>query len=220
MAADLIERPWGMMSVEPSRLFVIGLDLSITGSGIVGASAEEIRECVDPPIMECFGTESKSVWPEHTADLTGRIMATTLRVRAAVGAAQMNGFDPVVFIEGYAMGYARPRKGKAKAATIPPGRLFDLGELGGTVKSYLYQDHVPVFVVTPSQLKKFAADNGNAAKDSVGRSVKNKWNFKTKDDNICDAYVLCRIGFAYFGIVPATTEKQLETIATLQTEYK
>lgn len=56
------------------------------------------------------------------------------------------------------------------------GRTFDIGELGGVLKLFFYENGIDVMLVSPSALKKAITGRGNAdaAKLVDGRKVKDK----------------------------------------------
>jgi crossover junction endodeoxyribonuclease RuvC len=87
-------------------------------------------------------------------------------------------------MEGYAYG-------------VGVGRVFELGEVGGTAKLCMHRHSVPFLVVTPTQLKKFVTDNGSADKEKMMLSTKVKWKQVITDDNACDAYGLARVARAW-----------------------
>lgn len=70
-----------------------------------------------------------------------------------------------------------------------------LGELGGMVKMTLFGffGEEP-FIVTPTQLKKYATGRGNkVSKAEILLAVYKHWNVEYRDDNMADSYVLARI---------------------------
>ena len=106
----------------------------------------------------------------------------------------MNAYAPdVVVMEGYNYGAAR---GKG-----PPGRLFDIGELGGVIKILAWDRSLPMLIVPPASLKMFVTGNGIAQKPEMEATVKVQWHAKVKDDNQADA-----VGLFYFA--QATLEKR------------
>lgn len=220
-----VKTPFGTLYANPERTFVLGLDLSLSGSGVVGGIIGDMVSRIDasgfvPVVADCYGTKPRAQFVDHSTDLSHRIDRILGKIKSVVADAQLSGMEPVVFIEGYAMGFAGRRKkadaGAAEVAGAPTGRLFDLGELGGTVKHWLFQERIPVFVVTPGQLKKFATGKGVGPKANVRVAIIKRWHLDYEDDNICDAYVLARIGFAYLGLDTALTKEQRDVIATLK----
>ena len=220
-----IRTPFGTLYASRERTFVIGLDLSLTGSGVVGGSLGGVQQMISasgfiPDVADCYGTKPRSTYQDHATDLSHRIDRILSKIKAVVADAQLSGMTPVVFIEGYAMGFAGKRKKlgveSVEGGGAPTGRLFDLGELGGVVKHWLFQEQIPVFVVTPGQLKKFATGKGTGPKANVRVAIIKRWQLDYEDDNICDAYVLARIGFAYLGLDDPQTKEQRDVIAILK----
>lgn len=77
------------------------------------------------------------------------------------------------------------------------GRTFHIGELGGVIKLMLWERNIPILLVSPKQLKKFATGNGNADKEAVSEVVRSEWKVAIKNMDQSDAVVLCMIGKAY-----------------------
>lgn len=92
------------------------------------------------------------------------------------------GLVKLVIIEGYSFGSNRSRS------------VFDLGELGGIIKYYLYEKEISFVEVPPKFLKKYITGNGNADKLMMIDSVKNRYKENFDNDDICDAYALARLG--------------------------
>ncbi len=86
----------------------------------------------------------------------------------------------IVFIEGYAFG------AKFKSAQI--------GELGGVIKTYLFKNEIPFLILPILTIKKFTTGKGNADKDLIIKTVKEKYGIETKNDNIADAVSIARMG--------------------------
>jgi len=100
---------------------------------------------------------------------------------------------PKVFIEGYA--YA------AK------GRVFNIGENTGVLKSRLYQANLRYEVLAPGSVKKFATDKGNAKKPEMLEAFLKDTGFdleqyfdvakrknKSPASDIADSYFICKLG--------------------------
>lgn len=68
-----------------------------------------------------------------------------------------------------------------------------LTELGTLIRHRLYHAGYKYLTIEPKQLKKFAANNGNADKDLMGKMVKEKWNIEGEDDNQNDASALAKL---------------------------
>lgn len=93
---------------------------------------------------------------------------------------ELNPKTDKVTIEGFSYG----SKGK--------GVSFQYG-LGWLIRAMLFIENVDYREVTPSQVKKFASNKGNAKKEDLIEPVKKKWNFVGLTDNTTDAYILARV---------------------------
>ncbi|MFS0643767.1 hypothetical protein [Siminovitchia sp. 179-K 8D1 HS] len=78
------------------------------------------------------------------------------------------------------------------------GVSFQYG-LGWIVRTKLFEDNIRYLDVTPTQVKKFATNKGNAAKDAMVLPIYKKWGFEHDSDNVRDAYVLSRIGYSMYN---------------------
>lgn len=95
----------------------------------------------------------------------------------------IHAYTPDVFVmEGYNYGAARGRGN--------PGRLFDIGELGGMFKMLAWHEGAKLLIVPPASLKMFATGNGIAEKPQVMAAVAYQWKAKCADDNQADAVAL------------------------------
>lgn len=106
----------------------------------------------------------------------------------------------LVVIEGYAMGGM--------------GRVFDIGELGGVIKLGLFYKKLPVAIVPPSSLKKFATGKGNAKKDDMLEAAIRHFKFTGHGNDEADAWLLLKMAEAAYGGGGATI-KQREAIASV-----
>jgi len=95
-------------------------------------------------------------------------------------------------------------------------QAHQLGELGGVVRLALFEEGVPFYVVTPSQLKVFATGKGNSAKEQVGYSAVKRFGVEPKDNNQADALWLWEIGNHLLGEptveLPKTHTRALDAI--------
>jgi hypothetical protein len=85
-----------------------------------------------------------------------------------------------VAIEGYAFG--------SQMANM-------LGELGGVVRLFIYEQYgIKPLLVPPTSLKKYATGKGTGVqKNQILLNVYKKWGVEFKDDNAADSYILARI---------------------------
>lgn len=184
------------------ELYVLGVDLSLTGTGVVGGSFSQIND--DFPSCTNFLLETKAGDGDHELELLRR----ALFVRDSILEATVQGQkQAVVFLEGYAMGFGKK------------GRLFDLAELGSLVKLGLVKKRIPFFVVPPTSLKKFITGKGNAQKADVRMGVYKRYGQDIANDNLCDAYGLCRMGFSFLQFDDNLTKVQQESLKPLWEKY-
>lgn len=150
---------------------VMGLDLSLTGTGIVVLKGNEVlaKMCIEvkmPGLLRML----------HIADAVEM---------------QCDMYSPVlIVIEGpsYAsIGAAKHQIGELSG--IVKSRMFERAKLEGGYKAVY-----PIQLVAPNTLKKFATGKGNAKKNMMLKAVFQKWGFDADDDNVADAYALARYG--------------------------
>jgi len=107
-------------------------------------------------------------------------------------------------VEGYSMG---SRNGKA----------FDIGELGGTIKLFLWSRKHDYYPIPPTQVKKYATGKGNGDKNKVMLAVFKEWQFEGTDDNEVDAFVLANIARAVKSNI-VMRKYQAEAIISIRKE--
>jgi len=125
------------------------------------------------------------------ADLRDKILATVKLHR-----------PKLVVLEGYSYGSVTS--------------LASLAELGGLVKTGLFEVSQPVLVVPPARVKKFATGKGNSKKDEVRLAVYKRWGFEAPTNDEVDAYVLARTGLAFLGHDSGLIRSQIEVIEALK----
>jgi crossover junction endodeoxyribonuclease RuvC len=86
--------------------------------------------------------------------------------------------------EGYSMG-------------LGGGKVFDLGELGGVLKTVAFEKNLDILIVPPTSLKLFATGKGNAKKPEISKAVAKVWGYKVTQNDEADAFVLFQMGRAY-----------------------
>lgn len=79
----------------------------------------------------------------------------------------------LVALEGYA--YGRPQQATA------------IGELGGVIRHFFYNQGRPMVVIPPSTLKKYATGKGNATKPDMRMELYKRSGLDVTDDNEVDA---------------------------------
>ena len=93
--------------------------------------------------------------------------------------------------------------------------LVQLAGLNYLIRDRLYLDNIPFIIVAPTTLKKFVSGKGNSPKDLVLLETYKRYGVSFKDDNLCDAYVLARIGEALLDKKVKLTKFQAEVIELL-----
>lgn len=77
--------------------------------------------------------------------------------------------------------------------------LFDIGELGGVLKTAVHEYGIPIVLVPPTVLKMYAVGKGNADKNDVADAISSKWSVQFNTTDEADAYALLRLGEAYYN---------------------
>jgi crossover junction endodeoxyribonuclease RuvC len=150
---------------------VLGLDLSLTGTG----------------------------WYEYNKPDPEHAMETYLDASGLIETKKMIGLDRIHFILTEVMKLVNKQtliivedfsfgsKGSA---------LFQIAGLGYIVRHELWSQGIDFILVPPTVLKKFVTGAGNSDKSVMLKEIYKRWQADINDDNIGDAYGLCRIGRA------------------------
>lgn len=169
---------------------VVGLDLSLTATGIADASGgsctvgNKLRGCErmewirDQVMAACPIEPAPSGWPMEA---------------------------PLVVIEDFAFA----AKGRA---------IFDIGGLGWVIRMALHENGIPYALVSPTALKKYATGKGNANKDAMRDAARDRFGMVagvTSDE--CDAAWLRAMGLDHLGhppvAMPAVNRAALAKVA-------
>lgn len=88
------------------------------------------------------------------------------------------------------------------------GKIFHIGENCGVLKNKLYKAGIPIEVVAPPTVKKFATGRGNAQKDGMSEAFLLETKFDlhkllntenisntSPTSDIIDSYYICKYGF-------------------------
>lgn len=105
----------------------------------------------------------------------------------------------VVVLEGYSYASAN--------------QAHQIGELGGVIRAWLFEQHVPFVEVPPAVLKKFATGRGNADKDQVLAAAIRRFGFEGENNNAADAWLLRYMGLTAYSAGGPETEYQREALA-------
>ena len=161
--------------VSPSQ--IIALDMSLEHTGI--ANVEE-----DLTISTTLIEPNKGL--KGNARLLGPKRISEIKKQLFIENINRNS---IVFIEGYAFG----AKGDS---------AISLGELGGVIRTSLYEAGFPYIEVPPTVLKKFITGKGNAPKEIMLKEVYKLFKFDTDNNNLADAYALAQFGLAVYDRSP------------------
>jgi Holliday junction resolvasome RuvABC endonuclease subunit len=171
---------------------VVGLDLSLTATGIAHADGQ----------LETIGTGLRGM--ARLAYIVDEVLVAVEEVGTDRGLDTLD-LVPVdlVAIEGYAFGR--------------PNQAAHLGELGGAVRLALWARDIPYVDVPPSNVKKYATGRGNAPKPDIRMEVYKRFGHDIADDNQCDAFVLRAMCLDALGhplaTMPATHRVALDKVA-------
>lgn len=166
---------------------VVGLDLSLTASG-VGAvrHGPSVGRPGTPPTAVAWTdivTSSKRAG-QTLLDLDRRIADVVQAVMECAGEADL------VCLEG------------PSYHSKDPG-MWDRAHIWWSVVNRIHKRETPLVVVPPATVKKWATNNGNASKLAVGVTMARMWpDVELPDDNAADALALATIGAQRLGLVP------------------
>lgn len=167
---------------EPTDPFVVGIDLSLTGTGLADLNLDRGKFIN----VDTYGTKGKRSdnYAARGARLQGMADYITTWAQAGV-------YDPqLVVVEGPSIG----SRG---------GSQFDRSGLWWLVVTTLQMQEIPVLVVPPKTRAKYATGNGNSGKDVVIAHVTEQYGHlygeRIKNDNEADAMVLAAMGARYLG---------------------
>lgn len=143
---------------------IIGLDLSLTGTGIVALdnSGELLKSHTVSP-RKLIGMERLDFIRREVSEFISSIPT----------------YPTFLALENYAF--------------ASKGDTTKLAELGGIIKLTLFRNNIPFIKAAPIQVKKFATGDGRSEKDQVMLQVFKRWGFEASDNNQADAFVLAKI---------------------------
>ena len=206
---------------------IFGIDYSMTCPAMCMLNPES------PKFSDCavfFLTKVKSharqwgdniygtLTPDHQSEveryynLGNTFLKTILLVRE-------NGYEPVVFIEGYSM--------------HSQGRVFAIAENQGFLKCMLWANNIPFYSVAPTTIKKYATGMGNADKNMMYAAFLGEGNpaldeeifpdrkpgpVKSPVTDIVDGYFIAKWGFHHGLRTAAIANTSATTGTTNQVE--
>lgn len=176
--------------MDLSNLISIGIDPSLTGTGVVVLN--------DGKLVEKRLIKSKKDGDSFVKELQ-RIQGIVAEIDQMIGE-----YSPdIVCMEGLAF--------MARNTSA----LVQLSALNYFIRAVL-NERVPWVIVQPSTLKKFITGSGSGGKDVVMMEVYKRYGVTITDNNLSDAYVLAQIGAASLGRhTRALTVAQKEVITLL-----
>lgn len=110
----------------------------------------------------------------------------------------------LVGIEGYAYGAGN--------------KAHQLGELGGVIRMMLVRLRVPMLIIPPATVKKFATGRGNAAKDEMRLWAYKRWGVEFGTTDEVDAYCIARVVLAHYAGKTGLAQFQREALKGLRIE--
>lgn len=168
----------------PAPLRIAGLDLSTKRVGFAAPDGELLS------ISAHAGAED----PYRRLHELGREIERAFRLRPPL--------PDLVVVEGYSLGMF----GGGILSKIR------LGEIGGIVRTRLFELGVAFVDVPPSSLKRFACSNGNAKKEQmIARAIELGARGNVNDDE-ADAFHLRRMGRAANGLEGPLADHELDSI--------
>ncbi len=166
----------------------MGLDLSLTSSGVAVLNTLHTSKGEFETIERNL-IKSNKRGVHRLQELSNKIVRELERHNPAG-----------VAIEGYAMG-----KGGSGSNS---GRVFDIGEWGGIVRLTLLNRNIPTILVPPKTLKMFVALNGNADKELMTQSLKDRFSILERQNDKADAVGLSIMAQAFFEGLDYTLHKK------------
>lgn len=157
-------------------MLVIGIDPSLTGTGLVAWR--------DGKTIIAKTLKNHPNW-----DIIPRVLSIVEDITNEIGNIRddVGWYLPpnMIVIEGFSYG----SRGRG---------LFETAYLGYRIREELEkfkgETNVPWMEVSPNELKKFVTGKGNATKDIMMQQVLKKWGYEAKDNNVADAYALAMMG--------------------------
>lgn len=179
------------MTSDPAA-HVIGLDLSLTTTGIAGRDWTRLLK--PPATIAAAGGLTRLRWiTEAVRDHIATVPAGTL-----------------VAVEGPSYGSAAGQQGHHERAG-----------LWWMVYDAVDRDHWPIAVIPPASLKRYATGKGNASKDAVLLAAAKRFPWFGGDNNQADALWLAAMAADHLGhpiaTMPATHRAALDGVTWPET---
>jgi crossover junction endodeoxyribonuclease RuvC len=154
---------------------IMGIDLSLRATGIVIRDTDDL-----PDPLNLFLQWLIKSSPTTDQKMIDRLCEIRNKV---VDVIEVKKPDKIV-IEGLSYGSKNTSS------------LCDLAKLNFAIEVYCKHMGIPYEMVPPTTLKKFVTGKGNCKKDLMLMKVFKRWGVEFEDDNLCDAFALCKYGEA------------------------
>lgn len=174
---------------------IMGLDLSLTGTGCIVLINDTI-ECQQLIKSSPTGKDPVSEL-ERLINIKNKIYKLIEEKKPSI-----------VLIEGLAF--------MARNTTA----LVQLAALNYMVREMLYNYNIKFIIVAPTTLKKFATGKGNAKKDLMLLEAYKRYNIEFNDDNLCDAFMLAKLGESLVSNEEKYLSYQKEVIKLIKEQYE
>lgn len=156
---------------------IIGLDLSLSNSGIV-----VINKSGKLILHHTIKTKKES-------DRIIRYHKFKVELFSFLSSNNLMNPNNIFAIEDYTYGIRNSRS------------LISLAEQGGIVRYIFYFENLVLVEYSNSSVKKFVTGKGNANKDLMLKSVYKKWGFDFNDHNLADASAVAMLCLAHQDIL-------------------
>lgn len=157
------------------RILYVGIDLSFNATGIC-VSDKKFKRVTTGLISSRKGDS-----------LFNRVQYISQEIRHYI-AAQVDERTTIKCIGIEQLSYGSKGQRGAQIAYLHYRVRLDLMEW--FVKRF--KKDCPLYTVPATTLKKWVTNNGRAQKNLMMKETFKRWGFDTDDDNICDAYCVCR----------------------------
>jgi len=174
-------------------MIAMGIDLSLTGTGLVVIK--------DGKIVEQQLIKSKPVGNKPIDELA-RIRKIVEQIRETVDKYRPD----VAVIENLAF--------MARNTTA----LTQLAGLNYFCRAMLKDYGVPFYLCAPTTLKRFATGKGNCPKDNIMMEVYKRWHVTITNNNLADGFILSKIGQALLDKEMKLNIPQQETVKLLKNQ--
>jgi crossover junction endodeoxyribonuclease RuvC len=175
---------------------IMGLDLSMTGTGLVVMDGNTI---IHQKLIETS--------PKMGDDITriGFILRNILGSMVQVGFPTHHYTErPTVAMEGPSYGVAGATRS-----------LHTLGKMMGIIEYYLkIEKQLKIEIIPPTSLKKIITGKGSGKKEMMLKEVYKRYGIDFNDNNLCDAFCLC------VAISPVDLQKSGVKLATISRRKK